>query len=350
MKPNTALCIATALVILAPVLPSVRAQGANDARQLTESQIANLLKQLESLQEQLLESKKDNNAKAIDVFRQAADSDKAAYALFLNCVKSTQFDKEEKRESAFREWKSNNSEFHQSKEHLAILRLQLHFIVATIAISEAKKFEDALPAINFYLDFFTNVEKAIIHPRKLNGRSIGRLRQAAGVAVFSTPFAKFYKLDLTITPPSGWPASPREVGGVFDDFLLPYYRSAGKGEMLIATWDKRIAQARSFATIHREEDDLRAYNEFIESTLPTLQWGRARDVFSHQNQLAGATAMLGLIKINLSHPGVNAWLGEFTSLVSQGTTSAPTAETTNSATDTATNTDDTKTLRELLKK
>lgn len=323
MHPIARLAATAVLVVPALVPAPVGAQETSppapgNGRRLSDAQVAGLLEQLATLREQLETGKGGNNAKALELFRQAAASDKAALDLYLACVKADQFDKEERRESEFRDWKNGNDSFHESKEHLAVLRLQLHYLVATIEVARAEKLADAIPAVEDYLDFLFAVEKATLYPKDLDGRNVGRLRQVADQPILSTAFARRYKLDLTLTPPEGWPEGPGNVAQLFDGILMPYYREAGMSAALMGAWDRRIAQAKALAALHQEEEDLRAYNRFVEEHLPRLLWGQARDRFLHQDQFGGAQDLLAVIKENLAHPDAGAWLSEFQAIVEQG--------------------------------
>lgn len=315
-RPASTAASALAALALAVACPATGANAQEaGASQLSEEQVTRLLQELSSIRDKIVSGKENINQKALSAFKQAAVSDRGPYDFHLECVNAVDFEKTNRRESEFREWKSSNDDFLKSPEHVAVLRCQLLYLIAMLEADQAKSLEEALPALNEFLAYAAQTELLLANPEKLKGGSAGRLRGVAASGVLATPFAKRFQLDITLKAPEGWPDNPREIDTLYENVVLPYYRKKPDAEKLAASWDQRIGRIRAIAAIAQEEEDVRAYQEMTERRIPILEWGKARDAFAYGNQLAGAQSMLAIIRDNLAHPNAEQWIADFSNLV-----------------------------------
>ena len=55
--------------------------------------------------------------------------------------------------------------------------------------------------------------------------------------------------------------------------------------------------------------------EFVNHTLPKLQWGKLKDMFLYVDQVNGAKAMLDFVEANLNHEFGEEFYSEFEKLI-----------------------------------
>ncbi len=269
---------------------------------LTSEQLSKILKELESI-EQVVEGKRlSTRSSAVEKFRSASSSDKAAYDFYLDCIKMLRFDERDARFSEFRDWRDKNEARLKQPGTMMAMRLQLQYLVMTLRVAEGVERELIIPELEKF------VAGIVANADALEADGLKTLREG----VNRTVFAEAYELNQSLQV-SGWSFAPGDVGGVYQSTIFPFYR-AERPELLSAAWDRRIDLEKRMTSLTREDDPI-ALKKFEEERLPRLYWDKAVDVFGSASQQEGAIAMIQLLRGNPDHPDAAKWLSNFKSLL-----------------------------------
>lgn len=278
------------LVSVFPLSPKVAADDS-----LTSEQLATLLKELESIQAVVEGKRLSNRTSAVEMFREAASSDKAALEFYLDCVKMLRFDSRDAKFTEYRDWREKNEDKLKEKSNLLAMRLQLQYLVLTLRVAEGVDRASIVPELEA---FVTNI---ITHMEDLEGRGMQTLREPVNRTVFSEAFELNQSLKV-----DNWSYSPGDYASVYEKTIFPYYRAEKPGE-LAAVWDRRIGLENRVVEF-LNEDDAGAMKKHAEERLPRLQWQKAADVFANSSQKAGALAMIQILRSEPDHPDATKWL------------------------------------------
>jgi hypothetical protein len=284
------------LLLCSPVLCS-----AQDAKEiLTEAQVEELLKQLDTLNDDALTRKQGKHGVALAAYRSAAASNASAYEFFVECTKLVNFDQKEKRFSEYRDWKSRTKEL-KSVAHCTALRYQLNWLILTIAADNTKDVGELIPKIY-------SAMSSIVMERE----SLGRYRGTVNYPVTESIFAQAYGLDQGLRGVKGWEPNPLDINGIFDKTIMPYYRATEEKEPLMGAWDLRIKLLSEFVIDKGFEQ---AKIDFTAEVLPNLRWQKMKDLFSLGDHATASVAMVGIIKENLGHKDSPKWIDELKGLL-----------------------------------
>lgn len=280
--------IAIVTMLAAAAAPVARAE------ELNPEQLAKILSELKTIEEQVTSKRLKTRTSAVEAFRTASASDKAALEFYLACIKEINFDRKEARASEFRDWKDQNEVRLKAPSTLTAMRLQLQYLVLTLRCAEGVKLETLVPELESYINNIAN-----------NYQTLGDGAKTLKQSVAQTIFAQAYELDQSLRM-EDWSYTPGNIETVYQKTLFPFYRKEHP-EMLMTVWDRRIAQETSiFQAEHA--GDAPALAKFQSDRLPRLQWQRASDVFQSASQPQGALAMLQLLKAHPDHPDATDWV------------------------------------------
>lgn len=303
---------------------------------LTPEQIQSLKARLESLKDNLSNHLTSRNTGAAQTFQNAAGDPKAAVELYLNCVKIVNFDREGRPESDFRAWQDNQGNLREP-EFIESLQGQLRYLALSCQAAETEDKARVMGGLVNYVD------------------ALSRLSEVPGgpitQSVANSVFAKAYYLEKLLGGNEAWEPVPVNISGIYSKTILPHLRENDPGALMNA-WDKRIEQQTRLVAMLEEKrlEDLRGLSrdekskargqqsnqggslrehskeEFMNRTLPRLQWGKLKDMFLYVDQLTGAKAMLDFVEANLTHEFGEEFYSEFESIVlsAQGVGSART--------------------------
>ena len=328
------------LLLLATFLPlaSVSAQTTG----ITPEQLESLKKQLKALEEEQAAHLSERNSSAGDIFLRASADPKAAFELWEKCTKLIEYDREEKKESEFREWKEGNSDKARDDRFLESLMIQLKYVGLSCQAAEAEKIEAIFPSILSYVDGLSRMEE-------LPTNNVLR-------SVADSNFSKAYNLETLLGKNGNWEPVPFSIRGIYDRTILPHLRQNNTAGLMNA-WDKRIEQqtrlAQSLNTAMEEaerelrlaEGDRGAGNkkralqdlvngdrsnmmkshdkdDFIREELPRLQWAKLKDQFEYVDPVAGAAGMLRFVKEHLTHELGEEFMRDFKSIISSAEANA----------------------------
>lgn len=292
-------------VFLFPVSSGVVAEDP-----LTSDQLATLLKELESI-EAVVEGKRiSNRTSAVEMFREAAASDKAALEFHLKCVKMLRFDSRDAKFTEYRDWREKNEDKLKEKSNLLAMRLQLQYLVLTLRVAEGVDRASIVPELEA---FVTNI---VAHMEDLEGQGMQTLREPVNRTVFS----EAYELNQSLKVDK-WSYSPGDYASVYEKTIFPYYRAEKPGE-LAAVWDRRIGLENQVVEFINE-DDPGAMKKHAEERLPRLRWLKAADVFANASQKAGALAMIEILRSDPDHPDATKWLESLQGMLASATAVNP---------------------------
>jgi hypothetical protein len=287
---------------------------------LKDEEVAKKLAELEKMGRDLDESKFGYNAKIIRELKDIGSSGDKAFALWLDCKKEFDFDQKGKTASEWAEWKRRQTKDanHDRDAGLQISAKWLGIVLMYCnARSDSARNEAVTEAVAF-LDLAVERIKKIEkdkeggpNPRDRgprNGEGEGEMEQD----VLNTLFAKHYKLDATVTRKDGGAFVPGDVGGIYEKMLFPFYRNMKQATNLMNAWKRRIEQETAIAEAKHGNGPKEKFNT---EKLPELKWGQAVDYFKIGQEETATSAMIGIIKANMTHPKASQWIGHLTALL-----------------------------------
>jgi hypothetical protein len=290
---------------LAPRTPAAPTPQAPPPPQpLDSKESAKRVAEAEELTKKLEEMKFGYNAKIIKELREAGTSSDKAFALWLDCSKTVDFDQRGRTLTEYSEWKRRQTK-DPNRERDGELQLQVQWLTIVLMDANARTDAARAEAVAAAVLFVDNVVDRL-------RKSEGRMHGVAGQNVLGSVFAKHYKLDSSVRPREGGAYSPGDVDGIYDGMILPYYRDTEQPTSLMAAWKKRIAQQTAIAEAFPFRE---AKEKFTAEKLPELLWGQARELFMLGQEQSAAQTMYSLIQANLGHRRASEWLNEYISLL-----------------------------------
>jgi hypothetical protein len=277
--------------------------GGLSAQSVPGADKAKLLEQLGKIEESVLKARSGHNLATIDIIREAASSEAKAVALWIESVRETDFRDRDKKEAEFRDWKDGPGKRLGEPGAAGAIRLQLQFLVLTMRAAGVKtdaERGELLSSVLGFLDDLVRSDKAVL-----------KNKQILETSVLSTPVARRFKLDVTVKPAIEWATTPGDIPGIYETSVLPFLRSRKDAARLQAAWNRRIQQQGALVALQESEFLTKTFREI---TLPTLEWGQARDQFLAGSPTA-ASKMLLLIQQNQTHKDAHEWIGELKGLL-----------------------------------
>jgi hypothetical protein len=272
------------------------------AAPLSPEQIAKILEELSRVETQVTGKRLAGRRNAVEAFRQAAGSDRAALELYYNCIKAVDFDQQGKSSSEFREWRERQADRTETEGRVLAMRMQLQWLVLTLRAAEGEDRKKLLPEVESFL-------VGLVKNAETLGGDFATLQREN---VTATAFGRAYELDQSVRM-EDWAFVPGNIGQVYERIVLPLHREESPGT-LAAAWDRRV-QLETELLKERSPDDPTAMERFATETLPRLQWQKSADIFRHGQQQEGALAILKLLQEHADHPDAGEWIGGFRNLL-----------------------------------
>jgi hypothetical protein len=282
------------------------------AQSLTEADREALLESLEKLKESADSRIASKHGVAMTAFRRAMESDDAAMELYLNCIEKVNFQDRERKAADFRDWKRREADRLSDPGIRPALRFQLRWLVLTLRASSEKIERENLAA-----EAQAIVDAIFLNPQRLKNQA-GLLSES----VTSSIFARAY--DINRVNVQNWSLSPVALDQIYNEILLPPYRSPGRLDALRSGWLKRIQQEGKKVEFWGGErragraaggPTQQEYVRFMQETAPALQWQMELELFQYGDQSGAATRMLALLEKNLAHPSAREWGNQFRALL-----------------------------------
>ncbi len=310
------------LVCSALILDGLHAETLSDADRET------LLENLEKLRD-ASDGRMDARFRlAIAAYRNALSNDEAAIELYFSCMEKVDFEDLHKRAADFREWKRKEGERLSDPGLRLALRYQLRWLMLTLEAASpkpdmsklARDAQDTLDSI------FRDSDK-LKYQQEI-------LTQAATSSVFARAY------DINHVKVEKWAQSPLDLESIYENILLPPYRTPATLAPLRSGWLKRIQQETVKMELwsnkrrnreDREEkrigmaDDMKTpeYQEFLEKELPELQWKMELDLFRYGDEAGASRRMLAHLEKYIGHSAYREWSEQFTKLIKPGGTLLP---------------------------
>ncbi|MBK1880814.1 hypothetical protein JIN85_00220 [Luteolibacter pohnpeiensis] len=325
---------------------------------LTDADREQALERLEKLKDEASSRSYSRFRAAISAFNTGMASDSAAIDLYLDCVKKVEFEDQKKKDSDFRDWKRQKSDELSDPGMRLALRYQLRWLVLTLKVASN----------NVPREDIQNEAQQVVDMIVDDAKSLKNQQGVISQSVIGTVFAKAYSLQDVRA--SNWPMAPikalnsrqdrpwrtsgadkesqrqadraakdqapsgnftfdptGQLGEVYEQVLLPPYRSESTLDKLRAGWAKRVQQED---TIYKYwgggSGDSAVYEKFQEEGLPALKWQMEVDLFRNGDEAGAAVRMLAHLEKYMYMPAAEGWSRQLQGLLSQSG-SAKTAET-----------------------
>lgn len=315
------------LALLLCIPPLLSAQTAPSA--LTPEQIANITKQLDQLEDQILKNRGDALNTALAQFRSGAASEKAAVDFYISCYKLVNFDRKDLKVSDFQAWKDRSEGLLKDPEFATALRLQLEYLVIAIQAQQTEDPSSLVPSVQAFLPkAVAAVQNATKHTAsgaiasadsRKGGRPADRLIKTLEQSVKNSEFSKAYLLENHLTL-NDWEYGPLNIAGIYDKIILPNYLKHKPAE-ISTQWDNRISGILTLRKATQSETD---YQVFYSQTYPDLCWSKATYLLSKNLEPVQALAsMLKIIRENPTHPKAAGWITELRQHVNQSQPTLP---------------------------
>ncbi len=300
----TAFCsLATVFSVPAQLVPRPPAaptpQPAPPPKPIKEEEALKTLALLLEMSKTLDEQKFGHNAKIIKELREAGMSGEKSFALWLDCMKDVEFDQKGKNATDFSEWKRRQTK-DPNRERDGELQMQVQWLSIVLmdanARTEIARNEAVTAAVLFVDNLVGRIQKAD-----------GRMGGAAAENVLTSPFARHYKLDASVTKKEGGAYVPGDVDSIYEKMILPFYRDAKQSTNLMQAWAKRIEQQTAIAGSFKFVE---AREKFTAEKLPELRWGQARELFTLGQEEPATQTMVSLLGANMGHRLAHVWIEE----------------------------------------
>ena len=301
------------------------------AEDLTTDNIESIRVKLQQLEENLKNHQSTRNSSAGARFAAAAADPKAAIALYLDCHKIVNYDREGRPESDFRAWKDSQEGKIKSDAFIESLLLQLRYLALSCQAAEA---EDPSEIFSDLLAFVNSLSYMEEMPTSSLTSSVA-----------GSIFSKAFYLENLLGSNESWESTPFNIGGIYEKTILPYLRVENTGALPNA-WDKRIEQQSRIVMMieNHKLEQLRGKNrdeerkvrnnqerqgglfrsldkdDYLARTLPQLKWGKMKDVFRYVSEVQGAQAMLPFVEEHLTHELGDIFYREFVGLIDEAQT------------------------------
>ena len=271
-----------------PAAPTAPAPGEPPAAPVDPA-VQKILDELGKVSETVTKTRTGNNLGAYERIKDAMASDSKAVDLMLDCFHELNFKSREKKETEWRDWREKNAARFKEAGYTKALRLQLQYLALTIRAGQAvteKEKEDAVMALISHIDdVVKSADKELVSHR-------GPLDEN----VLSTIVARHFKLENSVALTMPWVYQAGDISAMYENVILPRYRAARDTSRLANAWRRRMEQQMTMATASGIDFDK---TSFMETILPRLEWGEARDQYLAGNP-SGSSMMLAVIK---KYPG-----------------------------------------------
>ncbi len=280
------------------------------AEPLTQEQLDAFLEELKAIGEVVEGKRVSTRTSAVEAFREASTSDKAALEFYLKCVKMLRFDSRDAKYTEYRDWRDRNEDKMEEESNLLAMRLQLQYLVMTLRVAEGVDREAIIPELE---TFITNI---VANVEDLEGRGMQTLREE----VNRTVFAEAYELNQSLQV-ENWNYAPGNYAACYEETIFPYFRSEAP-EGLADAWDRRIGLEKQYVGITKEDDEV-ALEKFVSERLPRLYWQKASDLFQSVSQQQGILAMMQILRTHSDHPDATKWLKDLQGLLTAAAEAIP---------------------------
>lgn len=296
------------------------------AEGLTSSQIESIQAKIKSMRENLEGHLSNRNSSAGQKFLAAASDPRAALALYLECHKVVNFEREGRPDADYRAWEDEQQDRVKNQQFAEGLQMQLRYLALSCQAAESEKIEAVFAPLLAYVDALSRLDE--LPSNEITG------------SVANSIFSERYYLQKLLGGNPNWEPTPFNIGGIYEKTIFPHLRTESP-EALMNAWDKRIEQQnRIVAMIQtKKEEALRGLDrdeerkartrqdrqggvmsaldqdDYVARTLPKLKWGKLKDQFLYVDEVMGAKAMLDYVDAHLTHELGEDFFSEFSEMM-----------------------------------
>jgi len=289
-----------------PAAPEPPVKETTAAKPLKDVEVDKLLDQLKEIDSTLKGKRSSYNASLVPRLKEAGNNDEKAFALWLEATKDVDFEAQGRTATEFSDFRNGKGkELRTNTSFTSQLRLQCRFLALVIMQADAGADAGQLAVVQGAGAY---LEDYVASAKRLEGHQ-EELKRGA----LETVIAKHLKLDVSARREKGPAAStPGNIGEIYNNMILPYYRDRKAVSAINSAWNKRIDQEMAMIEINKIPEHL---ENFQKERLPELKWGQARDLFNAGQEEPAAASMVGIIKANLGHRSTAGWIAELSELV-----------------------------------
>jgi hypothetical protein len=257
----------------------------------------------------------------------AAGSPGAALALYQKAVFQVEYDGKKTGREDFRAWQKKEDPLFHDANFVEALSLRLRYLSLTLqAIEGADRAKLAEPVAAYARELLQfppdYADTSLRQPP--NGEKPGDLiHELFFTSLNDGPIEKSYQIDKQISALKDWSKNPGDAVDILNQNVYPALRKA-KSPLLITLWDERIGYESDLADGKNTLADQR--ERFESDTLPTLQWGRAKDLIVIGRADEGLREMFTIIKTYPLHVDNSKWIKELRDILKGGASDAAPAE------------------------
>jgi hypothetical protein len=254
-----------------------------------------MLQALQDIKQKQSDSAKSQLVNTIRDFSGAAASDGAALDFYIQAVDTTEFVGRPREVTSLIEWKKKEL----PRINGTAVRTCLRYMVISMQRAAGATDAQIFPSVIAYAQD-TEALLPVMGDQPI-------LQEGIADNIFS----KWYNLNGQLAGLQNWEASPGNIDGIYETFLLPYMRQT-KDPRIINYWDDKIANETA-----RASSSAAAFNtdRFNLTRRPQLLWERARDMIVIGNRDAGLNEMFTIVKTFPTHPDAGKWIDELKGLL-----------------------------------
>ena len=308
------------LTLLTGVLIGLACIDPASAEKLEKEDVEKLMKSLQSIKKAVMARNSKQNGSALKGFTQHAASPVSANAFYLTCLKKLRFTDEGKRAEAWRVYRENKDEVFNQVYHRQAKQMELRYLILTIKAAQAEDRREMMKPLISFIDGML----------KLDGRGFEYIESCD-----SSEFAEFAKIENTLDP-GDWEMSPTNIGGIYDQAILPHMRQH-RDPRLVDAWKSKIKHIIQFHELaktgrvkeervkenkarrkgnKKSKDEYKAeareekdpYVEFQTEDLPEMKWEMCEDLVKHGFQAEALPLMLEVIRDHPNYKEITSWL------------------------------------------
>ncbi|MGA3172169.1 MAG: hypothetical protein ABSE62_14280 [Chthoniobacteraceae bacterium] len=326
-----ALLIPTTLLLLASSL---------EAQYTPPLDAKTMLYNLDQLQSKQAKTAASQRAQALSDFTAASQDDVSALNFYMQAVYVTRYQGQPQEQTNFNNWKRQMTS--GNKLSPFAIRTCLMYMTISLQKLDGTTNDQTVTALLSYIETARQMLDSLDAPGPADangangangdngddsdqggrGRGMRRGRQrgqeAQGIdreiidtSIDSNVFATWYNLGEQLGGIADWETVPSDLDGIASTFLLPAMRKA-HDRRLMQYWNDKINWETNQAS---KSTTPFAVNNFNQTQLPKLLWGRAEDMIIVGYRDQGLTQMYQIIKQYSNLPDAGGWIGELKNLL-----------------------------------
>lgn len=259
-----------------------------------------ILKELKDMKNKQESTRKTQLTRTYQEINTASASGATALDLYLQIIRNTQFNGQNRENMEFRDWKKKKEENLKSKSFQECLRLHLVYLALTLQRASGVDVNTLLPGLIAYVSE-VQAEGAYLE----DGMDLLKPPLSGSI------FARWYGISDLLGGAANWELSPSNVDSMWEKTILPAYREA-RNPHAIDYWNQKIDNEANAAAQTKRTFDAET---FAQVRKPQLLWKRAEEFNRIGLKNRAASEMLAVIKAYPANHDAPAWTTELETLL-----------------------------------